>query len=89
MTRLVWICFHPSVYQQVHETLAEAAINLLAEIKEATTSEAKYDVEIADLRKQLNIFEIMGPKSSQVIKGALRPVMDDKRPEFRKVCMST
>lgn len=42
-------------------------------------------VEIADLRECLNVFEIMGAKSSQVIKGALRPVADDKRQELKKV----
>lgn len=41
---------------------------------------------MADLREHFNVFEIMGPKSSQVIKGALRPV-DDQRGEFRKVCL--
>ncbi len=41
---------------------------------------------MADLREHLNVYEIMGPKASQIIKGALKPV-DDKREDFRKVCV--
>lgn len=41
---------------------------------------------MADLREQFNVFEIMGPKASQVLKGALKPA-DDKREDFKKVCV--
>ncbi|KAI0314024.1 POP1-domain-containing protein [Amylostereum chailletii] len=46
-------------------------------------AERKYEVEVADIRDSVNVFEIMGAKSSQVICGALTPVADE-RPEFKK-----
>lgn len=45
----------------------------------------KHKVEIVDLRGKLNIFELMGPKSSQVIKGALNPIIDGEFEEFNQV----
>jgi len=47
-------------------------------------SDKVYEVEIARLEDAVNVFEIMGPKSSQVIQGALTPVKDS-REEFKKV----
>ncbi|TBU44510.1 POP1-domain-containing protein [Dichomitus squalens] len=78
--RIVWIRVHPSITEEVHEALrVSTAFALDAAKQTGRTAE----VEIADLREHFNVFEIMGPKASQVIKGALKPV-DDKRDEFKR-----
>ncbi|KAI0688915.1 POP1-domain-containing protein [Earliella scabrosa] len=79
-TRVVWVRVHPSVTEQAHEALRVSASFALDSAKQTGRVA---EVEIADLREHLNVFEIMGPKSSQVIKGALRPV-DDNRADFKK-----
>lgn len=83
----IWIRCHPAVFDEVFATLQSSASHTLeAAQKAAAGKEFKdIDVEIADLRGQINVFEIMGPKSSQVIKGTLRPVGQDQREEFKKV----
>ncbi|KAI0373884.1 POP1-domain-containing protein [Pilatotrama ljubarskyi] len=78
--RVVWIRIHPSVTAEVHRVLRLAASYVLDSAKQAGRVAR---VEMADLREQFNVFEIMGPKASQVIKGALKPV-DDKRGDFAK-----
>ena len=87
-TRLVWIKVHPSVFHEVYIELRDATSFTLEKVKKsAQDGEPEVIVEMADLRKRLNVFEIMGPKSSQVIKGALKPVLEDKREEFKKVAV--
>lgn len=67
--RTVWLQIHPSVYDECYAALRASASSIL---QHASTSGQEEDaIEIADLRGQLNIFEITGPKSSQVLKGAL------------------
>ena len=68
-------------------TLQNAASLALVSLKKAFPTEdvEKFEVEIADLRESINVFEIMGPKSSQVIRGALRPLLGDERAEFKQV----
>lgn len=85
-TRSLWVKIHPSVFEEVYAELRTAASFALEAAKKASPPPADkpYEVELADLREHLNVFEIMGPKSSQVIRGALRPVADDIRPEFKK-----
>ncbi|KAI0352614.1 POP1-domain-containing protein [Trametes cingulata] len=78
--RVVWIRIHPAVTAEVHGTLRLAASSVLDSAKQGGRLA---EVEMADLREQFNVFEIMGPKASQVIKGALKPV-DDKREDFKK-----
>ena len=80
----MWV--HPSVFERVFVELRTAASFALEAAKEAARpSDPTYEVQVADLREQLNVFEIMGPKSSQVIKGSLKPVVEDSREEFKKV----
>ncbi|KAI0670934.1 POP1-domain-containing protein [Trametes maxima] len=79
-TRLVWIRVHPSVIVEAHQTLRLASSSVLDAAKDAGRIE---QVEMADLREEFNVFEIMGPKASQVLQGALKPV-DDKRTEFKR-----
>ena len=42
-------------------------------------------VELLEMKETLNIFEMMGPKASQVISGALSPIKDEQRKEFKDV----
>ena len=44
------------------------------------------EIQMTDLRDRFNIFEIMGPKSSQIITGALKPIKEEMTREFKKVC---
>jgi len=86
--RTVWIRSHPAAFSEVFSALQISASVILDAIKQSssTTQSPQTEVEIADLREQVNVFEIMGPKSSQILKGALAPVGEDKREEFKKVC---
>ena len=85
--RTIWIRSHPAVFEEVFSALQNAASFALAFLKKAFPTEdvQKFEVEIADLRETINVFEIMGPKSNQVLKGALAPVGEDKREDFKKV----
>ena len=79
--RVVWIRVHPSITEDVHEVLRISLAFALDAVKQTgRVAEA----ELADLREHFNVFEIMGPKASLVIKGALRPVYD-QRGDFKKV----
>ncbi|KAH9480457.1 Ribonucleases P/MRP protein subunit POP1 [Psilocybe cubensis] len=78
--RSVWLRFHPSVQTAVFNTLKDATSRSLTLYKARHSEEAL--VEVIDIKRQLNIFEIMGPKSSQVIKGALTPIVSEKSREF-------
>ncbi|KAF8225887.1 POP1-domain-containing protein [Tricholoma matsutake] len=82
-TRVVWLRSHPSVFNEVFSSLQAAASSVLDAAKRSMGEEEKdIDVQLSDLRGQINVFEIMGPKSSQVLKGALNPVPQDHRTEF-------
>jgi ribonuclease P/MRP protein subunit POP1 len=87
-SRIVWIHSHPAAFDNVFSTLQSTASLSIDAIRRGSKEpiEEPLDVELEDLRGQVNVFEIMGPKSSQVIKGALTPVAEDKRDEFKKVC---
>ncbi|RXW24492.1 hypothetical protein EST38_g1333 [Candolleomyces aberdarensis] len=80
--RTVWIRFHPVVHSQVLSALQTAGSQYLAK-KKAEGNEG-IQLEICDLKDQINVFEIMGPQASQVIRGALSAVPGDSRPEFRQ-----
>lgn len=84
--RVVWLRSHPSIHDGVFSSLQTAvALTLEAEKRASTTLEINIEVELADLRGQINAFEITGPKASQVLKGALTPVPQDQREDFGKV----
>lgn len=87
--RTLWIWVHPSVFDEVFAELRLCISLTLETLKKASPSaENIVNVEIADLRQHLNVFEIMGPKASQVIRGALKPVFEDGRDDFKKVISS-
>ncbi|KAG1733032.1 ribonucleases P/MRP protein subunit POP1-domain-containing protein [Suillus paluster] len=81
--RAVWVRSHPAVFDDVFEALQKST-SLVLEAEKQRHKDVSVEVEIADLRGTLNVFEIMGPKASQVIKGALSPVGDDDRHAFKK-----
>ena len=84
--RSVWVCFHPSVHLEVLDVLKLVASQALATHKAQHGDIEELKLELADLRGHFNVFEIMGPKSSQIIKGALSPVASDTRKDFLQVC---
>lgn len=81
--RAVWLRSHPSIHDEVFSSL-HTAISLTLEAEKRASS-TQVEVEMVDLRGQTNVFEIMGPKASQVLKGALNPTPQDQREDFRKV----
>lgn len=90
LARTVWVWVHPSVYDAVYVQMRVAASFALEQAQEAKPGRLlPFKLEMADLREQVNVFEIMGPKSSQVIKGALRPLLGDDRAEFKQVGCAT
>ncbi|KAF9497689.1 POP1-domain-containing protein [Pleurotus eryngii] len=78
--RTVWLMVHPCVFDTAFGIIQLCASLTLARLKE--TGNTSTEIEIADLRTQLNIFEIMGPKSNQVIKGALSPAAAGQKDDF-------
>lgn len=83
--RVLWIRAHPAVHDQIFDTLQDSASSVLDAFKSGSSSQEQIDVDIVDMKGKVNIFDIMGPKSSQVLKGALQPVAADERAEFKEV----
>ncbi|KIK69651.1 hypothetical protein GYMLUDRAFT_212368 [Collybiopsis luxurians FD-317 M1] len=79
--RTVWIRFHPCVFSEVFSAL-RTSISYVLEVSRKQGSEV--EIELADIRGDIGIFEIMGPKSNQVLRGALSPVMAGAGDEFKK-----
>jgi ribonuclease P/MRP protein subunit POP1 len=65
---VVWLFTHPAGYERASAALTKATISILEIEKKQGIDGAQ--VEIADLRGHFNMFDLMGPKSSQVIRGA-------------------
>ncbi len=85
-TRTVWIRCHPAIFSTVLSTLKSAvSLSLDALKKSPGHSRNSYYVEVIDLRESVNVFEITGPKSSQVVHGALTPTIANHTGEFKKV----
>jgi ribonuclease P/MRP protein subunit POP1 len=80
--RTVWIRSHPSVFDDVFSAL-QACTSRILDV--ARQNGRRVEVELADLRGAVNVFEVMGPKANQVIKGALSLVADDERADLQKV----
>ncbi|KAG8214891.1 hypothetical protein J3R82DRAFT_10062 [Butyriboletus roseoflavus] len=81
--RVVWVRCHPAIFEDVFESLQTSASYVLEQSKKKDP-QVHVEIEIVDLRGCINAFEIMGPKSSQVIKGALSPVEMDDRKDVKK-----
>ena len=84
--RTVWFICHPSISEGAFRTLVVSS-SFAVEASESD-NKRKHRIEVVDLRGKFNIFELMGPKSSQVIKGALTPIHDDESKEFNRVSFS-
>lgn len=83
--RSLWIRFHPSVNNDMLDALKQVATQTLSEYKEQYRESEELKVEMVDRKGQMNVFEILGPKSSQILKGSLRLVATDKRKDFLQV----
>ncbi|KAJ7095926.1 NUC188 domain-containing protein [Mycena belliarum] len=87
LPRAVWVRTHPAIAEMVFDALKTSASLALDAARKAAPPGTKIDtigVELEDLSGQLNAFEIMGPKSNQVLKGALSPLSHDPREDFSK-----
>ncbi|KAI5991699.1 ribonucleases P/MRP protein subunit POP1-domain-containing protein [Pisolithus orientalis] len=71
--RVLWVRAHPAVFEDVFEA-----------VNKSNNPTVSFQVEMNDLRGVINAFEVMGPKSSQIIKGALSLAGDDEREDFNK-----
>ncbi|KAJ7069842.1 POP1-domain-containing protein [Mycena amicta] len=88
ITRTVWVRVHPSISGAVFAAMQQSTSLVLDRGRAAAPQGTVLDhlsVELEDLSAQINAFEIMGPKASQVLKGALTPVSQDKRDDFKKL----
>jgi hypothetical protein len=81
--RTVWFICHPSIFESAFRSLIVSSS--FAVEASVSDNKRKHKVEVFDLRGKFNIFELMGPKSSQVIKGTLTPAFDDESEEFSQV----
>ncbi|KAJ7288398.1 POP1-domain-containing protein [Mycena rebaudengoi] len=87
VSRTVWIRTHPAVSKEVFAALQKYASLMLDATRKAAPANTQIDelgVELEELTGQVNAFEIMGPKSNQVLKGALSPVSQDSRDDFNQ-----
>ncbi|KAF7365276.1 Ribonucleases P/MRP protein subunit POP1 [Mycena venus] len=85
--RTVWIRSHPAISEKVFAVLRTSASSVLDAARKAAPQGTQIDeigIELEDLSGQINAFEIMGPKSNQVLKGAVSPVSHDSREDFNK-----
>ncbi|CCA67821.1 hypothetical protein PIIN_01645 [Serendipita indica DSM 11827] len=66
--RTLWIRIHPSAYDMASKNVTNTVMEILESERKA--GNPSVSVEIADLRSHLVSFDLVGPKSSQVIHGA-------------------
>jgi ribonuclease P/MRP protein subunit POP1 len=86
IARVAWLRIHPAAYEKVSKALTEATMAVLESEKQS--GRPSVEMEIADLRGQFNSFNLTGPKSSQVIWGALSPVKQHTVNTKKHVCTS-
>jgi ribonuclease P/MRP protein subunit POP1 len=72
--RRLWIRFHPSIFDQLWQELKTAAI---PRSDSSSTQRAVAQLQIRDLRGEIDSFELTGPKSGQVLKRILRVCNDE------------
>lgn len=94
--RTLWVRVHPSAWVEVWDTLKEACSHTLEEFRKEQEGNAEQSsdvpeesIELIDLRSRVNCFEIMGPKSSQVLKGVLSVIDREERKPFHEVCLAS
>ena len=81
--RTVWVVCHPSIFESTFRSLTVSSS--FAVEASGSHDKGRHKVEVVDLRGKFNIFELMGPKSSQVIKGTLNPILDGRFEEISQV----
>jgi ribonuclease P/MRP protein subunit POP1 len=80
--RTCWVRAHPACFELVFDAIREASGHVL-EARKAKGNENE-EMQIADLREKVLAFELLGPKSTQVLRGALDPVRTEQRAELRQ-----
>lgn len=86
--RTLWIQCHPAPFSTVYAALHTSISDALEQLQAGSPTSAPVEgVEMADLRGRVNVFDIVGPRSSQVLHGALHPVspngdVQEVRPSF-------
>ena len=81
--RTAWVVCHPSTFESAFRSLTISS-SFAIEASESNDKK-RHKVDVVDLRGKFNIFELMGPKSSHVVKGALVPVLDGRCEELSQV----
>ena len=81
--RTVWVICHPSIFESAFRSLTVSS-SFAIEGSESH-DRRRNKVEIIDLRGKVNIFELIGPKSSQIIGGALNPILNGESEELKQV----
>jgi len=81
--RIVWVRCHPLSFEKVYAALRVSISTVLQSLRDKVGH--TLEVEMTDLRDRFNIYEIVGPKSSQVIAGVLSPIKDELKDDFKKV----
>jgi ribonuclease P/MRP protein subunit POP1 len=82
--RTCWLRLHPAIFDEVFNAVRIATSAVLSNVQLAGGDTA--EVHLADLREKLCGFEITGPKSAQVLRGALEPTQASPSKEFKEVC---
>lgn len=78
--RYLWISIHPSIFDETYKTLVKA-ISSYYQRPDARSADRGVGVEMKDLRGTMNSFEIMGPRSVQILEGILDPCRSDPVPK--------
>ena len=75
------------VHQERKERVAQAGLDVVHEVSngEGKSLEVEESIDLVDLRSHINCFELMGPRSSQVIRGTMTMINGDDRPIFHQV----
>ncbi len=77
-----YVC-HPLSFEMVYTALRVSISTVLQSLRDKVGQ--TLEVEMTDLRDRFNIYEIVGPKSSQVVAGVLSPIKDELKDDFKKV----
>lgn len=78
--RHLWIRIHPSIFDETYKTLVKA-ISSYYQRPDARSADRGVGVEMKDLRGAMNSFEIMGPRSMQILEGILDPCRTESAPK--------
>ncbi|KAF8340372.1 uncharacterized protein EI90DRAFT_2906355 [Cantharellus anzutake] len=77
-SRIVWVRFHPALFDDVRQALKAGAAAALDSSMERSEHHSETHLDIIDLRGSLNAFEIMGPRTGEILRRVLRIVRNEK-----------